>query len=208
MNLQELFSIQKQLDERIVKEHRLEGQDLLPKKLLALQVELGELANEWRGFKFWRVNQSPVTLGEVFCKDCNGQGTPFGIPEESGIDCEQCEGAGSYYKNPLLEEYVDGIHFLISIGLELNHDYKPIPNFFPNNPITLFTEVIYKAAELYCLLYANRFKKNDSVVLDGYQDLFDEYLMIGQVLGFTEEQVLDAYLDKNKINHARQNNGY
>lgn len=53
MNLIKLFEMQKVLDDRIVREKRLEGRDTLPEKILALQVELGECANEWRGFKFW-----------------------------------------------------------------------------------------------------------------------------------------------------------
>lgn len=39
MNLEKLFATQKKLDERIVKEKGLQGQDLLDKKILALQVE-------------------------------------------------------------------------------------------------------------------------------------------------------------------------
>lgn len=62
MNLYKLFKIQAKLDEKIVKEKGLEGQDLLDKKILALQVELGELANEWRGFKFWSNDQKPRTV--------------------------------------------------------------------------------------------------------------------------------------------------
>ncbi|MEK3888088.1 dUTPase [Bacillus sp. FSL K6-3431] len=49
-----MFETQKVLDDRIVKEKGLEGQDLLDKKILALQVELGEMANELPVvFKFW-----------------------------------------------------------------------------------------------------------------------------------------------------------
>lgn len=71
MNLSKLFEIQKQLDERIVKEKGLEGQDLLDKKILALQVELGELANELpEVFKFWsnKKNNYEKTLEELV--DC------------------------------------------------------------------------------------------------------------------------------------------
>jgi len=39
MDLTKLFKAQKELDERIVKEKGLEGQDLLDKKILALQVD-------------------------------------------------------------------------------------------------------------------------------------------------------------------------
>jgi dimeric dUTPase (all-alpha-NTP-PPase superfamily) len=55
MNLQKLFEMQRQLDEHIDREHpRQEDEDRLAKKILALQVELGELANELpEVFKFW-----------------------------------------------------------------------------------------------------------------------------------------------------------
>ncbi|MEX2104164.1 MAG: dUTP diphosphatase, partial [Bacilli bacterium] len=48
MNLQFLFHIQKNLDDRIIEEHGLIREHLLSHKLLALLVELGELANETR----------------------------------------------------------------------------------------------------------------------------------------------------------------
>jgi len=64
MTLTELFQIQKKLDERIIKEHGLEGRDLLDKKILSLQVEIGELCQNWRGFKFWSKDQEPRTKAE------------------------------------------------------------------------------------------------------------------------------------------------
>jgi len=39
INLSKLFETQKLLDNRIVDEHNLHGQDLLPQKILSLQVE-------------------------------------------------------------------------------------------------------------------------------------------------------------------------
>lgn len=53
MQLCKLFLIQEGLDREIAREHKLENKDLLPEKLLALRVELGELANATRCFKFW-----------------------------------------------------------------------------------------------------------------------------------------------------------
>src|SRR6185312_3767022 len=92
MNLIKLFETQSKLDARIVEEKSLQGRDMLPEKILALLVELGELANEWRGFKFWSNKQSPAI------RPSN--------PIEHG--------------NPMLEEYVDCLHFILSIGLELH----------------------------------------------------------------------------------------
>ncbi|MGQ8924303.1 dUTP diphosphatase, partial [Bacillus halotolerans] len=97
MNLQKMFEMQKALDERIIKEKGLEGQDLLPNLILALQVELAECANEWRGFKHWSNDREP----RICLIDKKGQ------------------TAKEYYKNPLLEEYVDCLHFILSIGNRL-----------------------------------------------------------------------------------------
>ncbi|PFR79191.1 dUTPase, partial [Bacillus cereus] len=44
MNLTKIFGMQKVLDTRIVKEHGLEGKNLFYNMILALQVEIGELA--------------------------------------------------------------------------------------------------------------------------------------------------------------------
>lgn len=53
MNLAKLFRLQENLDKRIREEHKLNEESLLSKKVLALQVELAELANETRCFKYW-----------------------------------------------------------------------------------------------------------------------------------------------------------
>src|SRR5690606_35214931 len=112
------------LDAHIEEEHpRKEGESRLAKKTLALQVELGELANEWRGFKFWKVNQQPVTFERLNkkCTKCKGMGRIVinpGTLDNKLVDCDKCVG-GWQYKNPLLEEYVDCLHFILSIGLEL-----------------------------------------------------------------------------------------
>ena len=183
MNLTELFQIQKKLDKRIIKEHGLEGQDLLDKKILALQVEIGELANEWRGFKFWSKDQEPRSKEPL---------TAWGKP----------------YYNPLLEEYVDVIHFLLSIGNELEYDYVPKPDFFSTDLVTLFLEVNAEISDIYFFLHVVELDRGDETLLDTYQNLFDLFLMIGQQLGFTEQEAIDAYMDKNSENHRRQDNSY
>ena len=124
MNLSKLFEMQRKLDERIIEEKGLQGQNLLDKKILALQVELGELANEWRGFKFWSNDQEARIQVKIPCRNCGGHGEGYfagykwtGQKEK----CIVCNGTGIIgVKNPLLEEYVDGLHFLLSIGLDEN----------------------------------------------------------------------------------------
>ncbi len=119
MNLAKLFEMQRQLDERIEQKHpRQEGEDRLAKKILALMVELGELANEWRGFKFWSNDQNPRTTKSLDAMLVGDK--DFLRIRNSQEDCMYCEGTGIQEEtNPLLEEYVDCLHFILSIGLEL-----------------------------------------------------------------------------------------
>lgn len=58
MNLIKLFEAQQLLDEHIVKKQGLK-EIPLNNMILALIVELGEMSNEWQGFKHWKVNKQP-----------------------------------------------------------------------------------------------------------------------------------------------------
>jgi dimeric dUTPase (all-alpha-NTP-PPase superfamily) len=175
MNLKALFEIQAELDKRIVEKHNLQGEDLLPKKILALQVELGELANEWRGFKFWSENQNPRRIGYNHYL------------------------SGSVQYDPLLEEYVDCLHFILSIGLELESDLEEVIDGILFNPY--YRENI--AEQFRSLFYFS------AHVLSGkYIKLFNAFYGLGEMLGFTWEEIEAAYLDKNKVNHERQDDGY
>jgi dimeric dUTPase (all-alpha-NTP-PPase superfamily) len=164
MNLQKLFEIQKVLDQRIVKEHELENRYLLPEKVLALQVELGELANEWRGFKFW--SNKPAS------------------PKES-----------------ILGEYVDGLHFILSIGLELEFDFElPVLAIEPIQCSDITQQFSYLFAadwEIY--------EPGDGAY---YHEGLELFIGLGWMLGFTWEEIEQAYMKKNEVNHQRQDNGY
>src|SRR5699024_1190012 len=209
MDLQKLFKIQAKLDNRIVKEHGLQGKDLLNKKILALQVELGELAQNWRGFKFWSEDQKPrVHVNTGICLHCAGTGNAFYDDEEEEIEgCGYCFGGGEEISNPLLEEYVDCLHFILSIGLEL--DYQDVDPYAMNTSKDVVTE--------FNLLFANVSSIwLSSITVTGikhhikgdYQKVFSIFLVLGELLGFNFSQIEQAYLDKNKINHERQDGGY
>lgn len=53
MDFTNLFELQENLDDALRKDQGLEGISLLSQKTLALQVEIGELADKTRCFKFW-----------------------------------------------------------------------------------------------------------------------------------------------------------
>lgn len=196
MNLSKLFEMQKALDERIIKEKGLEGQNLLPMKILALQVELGECANEWRGFKFWSKDQRPRQKAyKGKCDRCQGFGKIGPMLEPCDAGCFQ--GLSPF--NPLLEEYVDCLHFILSIGLEIDAD-EWCDDVVPAQRESItdqFIRLLTKCGDF------SQFKTNGN-----YEMIIDYFFGLGEMLGFTEEQIEQAYLNKNAINHERQANGY
>ncbi len=208
MNLQTLFEMQKTLDERIVKKKGLEGQNLLSEKILALQVELGELANEWRGFKFWSEHREPIT--EAPCFMCDGEGGYMGCVEAPMIElalveCSECNGTGQA-RNPLLEEYVDCLHFILSIGNEFGCSELNFIDFShrESNVTNQFKYVFYTISSIDERLVC----KDMSDIKETFGYLFGGFLELGEMLGFSWEQIEKAYIEKNQINHERQNNGY
>lgn len=185
MNLEKLFEMQKVLDERIVKEKGLEGQDLLPNRILALQVELGELANEWQGFKFWKNNREPRITKESIA---------FSNPD----------GPFVHTTYPLLEEYVDCLHFILSIGLEVHiaddsqMDIVEIEDEIQQYPYRRSNITEQFQAMFYFSTRAH----------SRYVQLFNCFVQLGKMLGFTWEEIEAAYVSKNQVNHERQGSGY
>ena len=161
MKLQTLFDMQKSLDTYIQTEKNI-SQDVFLEKGLALLVELAELANETRCFKFW-------------------------------------SSKGPSEKEVILEEYVDSIHFLLSLGIELNiHDLETWPSNHPEESLTLLF--------LHTQSSINHFLLEPTK--ERYQDVWSWYGAIATSLGFTHEEVLHAYIDKNEKNYERQRTGY
>lgn len=163
MNLQNLFVMQEKLDHHIMEQHNLYGKTLFSEKLLALQVEIAELANETRCFKFWS-NKGPSS------------------------------------NEAILEEYVDCLHFILTIGLEKG--YSDAVFTIPKENID--TDITDQFLNIYIDI-------NDFIICsskDHYETLFEDFLCLGSSLGFTEIEIENAYYRKNTINHHRQAIGY
>ncbi|MBM7585824.1 dimeric dUTPase (all-alpha-NTP-PPase superfamily) [Bacillus pakistanensis] len=178
MDLEKLFQTQKVLRDKI----NYNESDRLNKLVLALLVELGECANEWRGFKFWSKDQMP----RIF------------VPIHKWIEgLKRVVG----HTNPLLEEYVDGLHFVLELGLEWGfQDKKPFLVHIGKTE-EMFLRV-YKCALLLKQCGTGRYHKEFY-----FGELLSNYLGLGKALGFTWEEVEEAYMNKNAINHKRQDSG-
>lgn len=213
IDLEKLYNMQKTLDERIKKQKDLGDVSTVSEKVLALFVELGELANEWRGFKFWSEDQEP--RNGTSCGLCLGAGsyvkttTAFcddsiteKIKEETA--CEACKGTGEQISS-LLEEYVDGIHFFLSLGLDIGMTEKPTSIVRQKTILKQFTTV-YILISNFSVSVENGDK--EEYLRDDLSDAFGAYIRLGKMIGFTGEQVERAYFAKNAVNHERQVNGY
>lgn len=173
MELVKLFETQRVLRDRIDYNRK----DRFRKLVVATLVELGECLNEHRGFKFWSKDQQPRT------KKARG---PY-------VNLEDAE-----FYNPLLEEYVDGLHFILELGIELG--YEP-PSLLPHSTTS---DVNKHAINLYFEISDLNYTRSHN----DYVFVFRKYLALGEMLGFTEEQIIQAYFEKNAINHHRQEVGY
>ena len=105
---------------------------------------------------------------------------------------------GPSEKEVILEEYIDGIHFILSIGLALNFDIN-----YEFNPIGSddLTTQLLKTYELAT-------KLNNSLSNSDYIDLFNNFLGLAKILNFEYSDLENAYFKKNQINYSRQENNY
>lgn len=161
VNLEKLYSLQAGLDEEIHKNHNVCYKCTHEKRLLALLVEIGELANETRAFKFWS-NKGPSA------------------------------------KEVILDEYADGIHFFLSLGIPLGTKkfvYELSEN--EGDLVAQFHNVYKLVTEL-----------KENYDLEHYQNALQYYLNLVLSLGYKGQDIIDSYLLKLAVNHKRQETNY
>ncbi|KWW17935.1 hypothetical protein AS888_20700 [Peribacillus simplex] len=156
MNLTKLFEAQKVVRKKIIETNALEGQDLIQNLILALRVELGELANEQRSWKHWSKDRTPriTKLLEEYA-DCISftleLALELGIESEAKVEeilipyrarknitkmlnqvflsISDLEVNINYHyarKNAVLSEYNGLLTNLITLGILLGLDYEQI----------------------------------------------------------------------------------
>ncbi|WP_243173015.1 dUTP diphosphatase [Bacillus sp. FSL K6-2869] len=125
------------------------------------------------------------------------------------IKCEECNGEGTIgTKNPLLEEYVDCLHFVLSIGNSIGYSSR-ICN------VNLLSRIIKEVSVEKAFLGVFKSVAFLLTEIDDlgmayhhYRKIFNGFNELGIALGFTPKEIEDAYMKKNAVNHLRQQEGY
>ncbi|MDI7740506.1 dUTP diphosphatase [Lysinibacillus fusiformis] len=160
MEFKELFKMQSELDNFIETTQNI-NRDVFKEKGLALMIELAELANETRCFKFWS------TKG----------------PSEREV---------------ILEEFVDSIHFLLSLGNAKGLSLDAWPEVKAKEDLTNW----FLRAQEAILTFLQNPAKNS------YEEVWQYYGVLAYNLDFTLEDIIQAYFAKNEKNYERQRTGY
>ena len=96
-----------------------------------------------------------------------------------------------------LVEFVDCLHFALSITNE-KVDFEKCKRFMKN-----YWE-LNSGWDTFDLLYEILYDLYEEV----YADLISDLFRVGNRLGFTWEEIYNAYKEKNKVNYERLKNGY
>ena len=101
-------------------------------------------------------------------------------------------------KERVLDEFADGLHFLLSLGLAYGFKLDSLEVEKDSNDLT---EVILKSYH-----YINEFYNER--IFGKYAKMFESYLKILASLGYSWQDAYDAYFLKLKENHHRQETNY
>ncbi|ATZ21472.1 dUTP diphosphatase [Mesoplasma tabanidae] len=98
-----------------------------------------------------------------------------------------------------LEEYIDGLHFIISLGNQIKYNFE-VFNFIDSgydNNIDCYFELIQDLTNL-----VN--KPNDET----FAKMFNSFLQIAKIQNYSEEELIKTYKAKHEKNQQRQVENY
>ncbi len=105
---------------------------------------------------------------------------------------------GPESKERVLDEFADGLHFILSLGIDQGFEVDSIE---VEDDEDSLTDTLLKTYELTSIFYSCQTQSN-------YLMVFISYLRCLFKLGFSWEEARDAYYLKLKENHVRQETNY
>ena len=194
MNFKKLQDMQAKLDEAILADKApMTAEERFNKTLVALSVEIAEVANCAEHFKFWKDNKGKVDKDRFWTE--NGVEYYDKVIQES-IDFEDA------HKFTLIEECSDALHFILSLANQVDFEINGIGKYFKiaNDVDSLERNVLF-LNQVIGLGEFNHFHSDLEMIIDVF------FIYTNQ-LGIHQQELEQAYYDKNKINYERLENGY
>ena len=157
----DLFIKQAKLDQEIANKHNISYSNTRKRRTLSLLVEIGELANTTRCFKYW-------------------------------------SNKGSEDKERVYDEFADALHFLLSLGIDINVSKRSYE----------LTSSDLSLSELFIKMYEDVISFLNNPNENNYEICFVTLLNIAHGIGMSEDDIFSSYLAKLGVNYNRQNTNY
>lgn len=204
MNFKKLQAMQAKLDETILADKApMTAEERFNKTLVALSVEIAEVANCAEHFKFWKDNKGKVDSKRFIVTP----GIVNNLIKDDYLDnldntTMQYVTEKQAHRLTLIEECSDALHFILSLANQIEYeiDESLIKLFrYQRHPL----DTLYVALQNKIINLATGYDK-----LGSLKSLVSFYMSHVNELGVTPQELEQAYYDKNKINYERLENGY
>lgn len=107
---------------------------------------------------------------------------------------------GPAAKEVILEEYIDGLHFIMSLGIYLHFD--------ATKPVEVHAYQATSLSDALLDVYQKGANLVDNMNIGYYSNVLAAFLGLSALLNFSYEDLQKAYQAKLKINYQRQVNKY
>lgn len=189
MNFKKLQAMQAKLDEAILSEKApMTEEERFNKTLVALSVEIAEVANTVEHFKFWKDNKGKVDEGRFELRDelCNWGFEGHGVYADKSTRAFNLVTKEQAHRITLIEECSDALHFILSLANQLGWDLMTGHN---------STRNLDKRYSLLQKLIDEIDFQRSGCEVQTFMDNFMGYILL---LGITPQELEQAYYDKNK----------
>ena len=204
MNFKKLQAMQAKLDEAILADKApMTAEERFNKTLVALSVEIAEIANTVEHFKFWKDNKGKVDSKRFIVTP----GIVNNLIKDDYLDnldntTMQYVTEKQAHHLTLIEECSDALHFILSLANQI--DYK-IVGLGKHFKISEDADSLEKNFLFLNYVIGSSEFKHFRTDLEMIIDVFFSYI---NQLGIAQQELEQAYYDKNKINYERLENGY
>ena len=206
MNFKKLQAMQAKLDEAILADKApMTAEERFNKTLIALSVEIAEVANTVEHFKFWKDNKGKVDSKRFIVTP----GIVNNLIKDDYLDnldntTMQYVTEKQAHRLTLIEECSDALHFILSLANQCNENISTM--------VFLINDGMYSKEEHYrnlqYLINYMEYREEINFKNEWIRSITEGFCCYTYSLGVKFKELEQAYYDKNKINYECLENGY